>query len=57
MKRLEPETLLGVLRLYESAIRGLKALNDPAVHALLERMQRHRAEVVAAFAAQGSSAA
>jgi hypothetical protein len=57
MKRLEPVTLLGLLRLYESAIRELKALNDPAVQGLLERMQRHRAEVVAALAAQASSAA
>ena len=57
MKRLEQETLLGLLGLYESAIRELEALNDPAVHELLGRMQQHRAEVVAALATQGSSAA
>ena len=53
MKRLEKTTLLSLLQLYESVIRELEALRDPGVTGLLRRMEHHRAEVIAALAAQG----
>ncbi|MFL5980881.1 MAG: hypothetical protein ACJ74R_04145 [Gaiellaceae bacterium] len=50
VKRLDKTTLLNLLRLYESAIRELEALRDPGVAGLLQRMERHRAEVILALA-------
>jgi hypothetical protein len=47
--RLDRTTLLGLLQMYESAIRELQALGDPGVTWLLRGMERHRAEVIAAL--------
>jgi hypothetical protein len=54
VKRLTKTTLLNLLQLYESVIRELEALRDPGVAGLLRRMERHRAEVIAALAEQGA---
>ena len=50
MKQLDTPTLLNLLRMYESAIRELEVMGDPSVAGLLRRMERHRAEVIAALA-------
>ena len=56
MKRLNKQTLLGLLQLYETAIQELTALRDPKVAGLLRRMEEHRAEVIAALADQDAAA-
>jgi hypothetical protein len=52
VNRLNRTTLLGLLQMYESAIRELQALRDPGVTRLVRGMERHRAEVIAALAQQ-----
>ena len=54
MKRLKKTTLLNLLQLYESAIRERETLRDPGGAGLLRRMERRRAEVIAALAEQGA---
>jgi hypothetical protein len=56
VKRLSKGTLLNLLEMYEAAIRELEQLHDPSVTDLLRRMERHRAEVVTALAAQTPAA-
>jgi hypothetical protein len=55
MKRLNKQTLRGLLQMYEAAIQELEALRDPGVTGLLRRMEQHRAEVIAALAAQDAA--
>jgi hypothetical protein len=50
VKNLDAETLLRLLAVYESALRELAAMNDPAVSCLMRRLERRRAEVIAALA-------
>ena len=58
MEPLPAETLLGLLRMYESALAELRAMNDPGAEGLIVRLTRHRTEVIAALAAlQGRPAA
>ena len=58
MEPLPAETLLGLLRTYESALSELRATADLGVEGLIVRLTRHRAEVIAALAAlQGRPAA
>jgi hypothetical protein len=54
MRTLPNATLLQLLELYERTIVELERLRDPGVAGLLRRIERHRAEVVAALAAQAS---
>ena len=54
VKRLNKTTLLGLLQLYEVAIGELHEFRDPGVTELLQRMERHRAEVIAALAEQNA---
>jgi hypothetical protein len=56
VKQLKKTTLLTLLQTYETAIRELERLRDPSVAALLRRMERHRAQVIAALAAQEPAA-
>ena len=55
MKPLSAQTLRGLLRTYETAIAELRAMRDPTVDGLIDRMARHRDEVLAALAAIQSS--
>jgi len=50
VRGLDAETLLRLLEVYETALRELGAMNDPAVSGLMRRLERHRAEVIAALA-------
>ncbi len=50
MKPLSAQTLRGLLQTYETAIAELRAMRDPTVETLIDRMMRHRDEVVAALA-------
>ncbi len=51
-ERLAGDTLLGLLQIYETALAELKATGDQHVAGLMLRLERHRAEVIAALAAQ-----
>ena len=51
MEGLDAETLLQLLEVYETALAELRAMDDPAVSDLMRRLERHRAEAVAALAA------
>ena len=44
---LPTQTLLGLLRMYDSAIADLRAMRDPAVAKLIDRLALHRDEVCA----------
>jgi RNase P/RNase MRP subunit POP5 len=55
MKHLTAKTLHGLLGTYETAIAELRAMRDPTVDGLIDRMARHRDEVLAALAAIQSS--
>jgi len=46
-----------LLRTYETALAELRALGDPDVAGLIERMERDRADVVAALAARRANLA
>ncbi len=50
MKPLSAEVLRGLLRMYETAISELRAMRDPSVDGFIDRMIRHRDEVLAALA-------
>jgi hypothetical protein len=47
---LPTQTLLGLLQMYETAIADLRAMRDPAVVKLIDRLALHRDEVVLALA-------
>ena len=49
LQRLDNETLLGLLQMYEIALAELKATGDQHLAGLIMRFERHRAEVVAAL--------
>ena len=53
MEGLPAETLLSLLRIYETAIAELRAMGDARLERLITRLTRHRGEVVAALAARG----
>jgi hypothetical protein len=55
VKQLDKPTLLNLLHIYEGAIRELESLGDPGVAGLLRRMERHRAQVIAALAEQDAA--
>jgi hypothetical protein len=55
MRRLDRATLLKLLKLYEAAIAELEATRDPGVAGLIQRFETHRADVIAALAAQGAA--
>ena len=51
--RVEPlptQTLLGLLRMYDTAIADLRAMHDPTVAKLIDRLTLHRDEVVVELA-------
>ncbi len=47
---LDTETVLVLLQIYEEALAELRAAKDPAFSELMRRLERRRAEVVAALA-------
>jgi hypothetical protein len=47
---LDVQTLLQLLGVYETALGELHAMEDPRVADLTRRLERHRAEVIAALA-------
>jgi hypothetical protein len=47
---LDDETLVSLLQVYEEALAELRAMKDLAVSGLMRRLERRRAEVVAALA-------
>ena len=57
VERLDLETLFLLLRSYETALAELRAFGDPGVAELIGRMERDRAEVVAALAARRANLA
>jgi hypothetical protein len=44
-----------VAQVYEAAIAELEATRDPGVAGLIQRFETHRADVIAALAAQGAA--
>jgi hypothetical protein len=50
MEGLPAQTLLALLRTYETAIDELRATSDLGVEGLIVRLMRHRAEVITALA-------
>jgi hypothetical protein len=51
MEGLDAEALLQLLGVYETALAELRAMNDPGVEPLMRRLERNRAEALAALAA------
>jgi hypothetical protein len=49
MNDLPTETLLGLLRTYETALAELRVTSDVAVEGLIARLRRHRLEVITAL--------
>ncbi len=47
---LDARALLVLLEIYEAALAELRAMDDPAGSELMRRLERHRAEAVAALA-------
>lgn len=54
-RHLNRTTLLGLLRMYEGAIKDLEETRDPGVAGLIRRLERHRAELIAALDAQDAA--
>jgi anti-sigma-K factor RskA len=52
LERLAGDTLLGLLQMYDTALAELKTTGDQHVAGLMLHLKRHRAEVIAALAAQ-----
>ena len=52
MEKLDAQTLLGLLRTYETALAELRATADQGVEGLILRLTRHRSEVIAQLADQ-----
>ena len=57
LERLDNETLLGLLQMYETALAELRATGDQHVAGLMFRFERHRAEVIVILAAQSADVA
>jgi len=53
MDSLSRESLLSLLESLESAISELQARGEPRLDAVISRLERRRAEVVAALASKG----
>ena len=53
MESFSREDLLSLLESVESAISELRSLNEPRLDALISRLERRRAEIVAALASKG----
>ncbi len=51
MEGLDAQALLQLLGIYEAALAELRAMNDPGVEPLMRRLERNRAEALAALAA------
>ena len=56
MEKLDAQTLLGLLQMYETAIAELRTTNDPGVEGLIARLTRHQADVIAALADEQDAA-
>ena len=50
MEGLDAQTLLGLLRTYETALTELRSTSDVGVEGLIARLTRHRVEVITALA-------
>ncbi|HET7766659.1 MAG TPA: hypothetical protein VFK92_16360 [Burkholderiales bacterium] len=50
MQPLPTQTLVDMLRMYDTAIADLRAMHDPTVAKLIKRLALHRDEVIAALA-------
>jgi len=53
VESLSRESLLSVLESLESAISELQSLHEPRLDAVISRLERRRAEIVAALASKG----
>jgi len=53
MESFSREDLVSLLESVESAISELRSLNEPRLDALISRLERRRAEIVAALASKG----
>ena len=53
MESFSRESLLSLLESVESAIAELRSLNQPRLDAVIGRLERRRAEIVAALASKG----
>ena len=49
MNQFGKKTLLGLLEMYETAIADLERTRDQSVSGLIGRMEKHRAEIIAAL--------
>jgi hypothetical protein len=56
VERLQPQQLLRLLEIYDAAIPELRAIGDPGVQSLIERLSRRHAETLAAIAEQNGKA-
>ena len=56
MRELEPQTLLDLLQMYETALTDLKATGEKGIAGLIERLERRQAEAVTAIAEKNSEA-
>jgi hypothetical protein len=54
VRSLGGETLLNLLRVYESAIGQLESRTEPRIAAFRKRLEQRRAEVIAALAERSS---
>ena len=53
MESFRREDLVSLLESVESAISELRSLNEPRLDAVISRLERRRAEIVAALASKG----
>jgi hypothetical protein len=53
MEAFSREALLSLLESVESAISELKSRNEPRLEGVISRLERRRAEIVAALASKG----
>ena len=56
MERLQPQQLFGLLEIYDAAIPELRAIGDPRVESLIERLSRRHAQTLSAITAQNGKA-
>lgn len=56
MRELDPQTLLDLLQMYETALNDLKATGEEGVAGLIERLERRQTEAVAAITEKNSEA-
>ncbi len=56
MERLQPQQLFRLLEIYDAAIPELRAIGDPRVESLIERLSRRHAQTLSAITAQNGKA-